>query len=511
VTRYRNRERRSTPFDGGVRAARAVLTLGLGLGVACGTPPPAGERPLELVVPSEIATLDPRFATRGLDVKATRLVHAGLIGLDPASLEPVPLAARGWRWDGPRRLLVELDPQARFHGGAPLTPADVCATLAALADPSLGSPHRVVAESIGRCQAVSPHRVSLELAAPRATLLTDLEVPILRAAEAWSPPCPDGTLDGLGPYQVSASRPGEVRLVPAAHHAGRGARRAAVLRTVRDENARALRLLAGRTDIAPNAIGPALIPALAGREGIELVARPGANVTYLLMHNDREPFDRAQIRHAIARAIDRELLVRTLFAGHAAVADWLLPPGHWATAPDLPRLRYDVASARAALAGERGVTLLTSTDRLRVTVARAIAQMLGDAGLPTRVVSLELGVLLGRLDAGDFDLAVLQLPEVTEPNLLAWFFHPRGIPGAGGQGRNRARYRSVRAAELLDLGGANPDREVRRRAYVALAHEMLRDLPVVPLWHEEQLALLSPRAREFSPSAEGRWLSLCDL
>jgi peptide/nickel transport system substrate-binding protein len=120
------------------------LTLGLGLGVACGTPPPAGERPLELVVPSEIATLDPRFATRGLDVKATRLVHAGLIGLDPASLEPVPLAARGWRWDGPRRLLVELDPQARFHGGAPLTPADVCATLAALADPSLGSPHRVV-------------------------------------------------------------------------------------------------------------------------------------------------------------------------------------------------------------------------------------------------------------------------------------------------------------------------------------------------------------------------------
>jgi peptide/nickel transport system substrate-binding protein len=230
------------------------------------------------------------------------------------------------------------------------------------------------------------------------------------------------------------------------------------------------------------------------------------------MHNDREPFDRAQIRHAIARAIDRELLVRTLFAGHAAVADWLLPPGHWATAPDLPRLRYDVASARAALAGERGVTLLTSTDRLRVTVApRDFAQMLGDAGLPTRVVSLELGVLLGRLDAGDFDLAVLQLPEVTEPNLLAWFFHPRGIPGAGGQGRNRARYRSVRAAELLDLGGANPDREVRRRAYVALAHEMLRDLPSCRCGTRSSSRCSRRGRAEFSPSAEGRWLSLCDL
>jgi hypothetical protein len=40
---------------------------------------------------------------------------------------------------------------------------------------------------------------------------------------------------------------------------------------------------------------------------------------------------------------------------------------------------------------------------------------------------------------------------------------------------------------------------------------MAVDLPVVPLWHEDQIAVVSGRARTFLPSAEGRWLSLAGL
>ena len=40
---------------------------------------------------------------------------------------------------------------------------------------------------------------------------------------------------------------------------------------------------------------------------------------------------------------------------------------------------------------------------------------------------------------------------------------------------------------------------------------MAVDLPVVPLWHEDQVAVISERARGFLPSAEGRWLSLATL
>jgi peptide/nickel transport system substrate-binding protein len=167
-------------------------------------------------------------------------------------------------------------------------------------------------------------------------------------------------------------------------------------------------------------------------------------------------------------------------------------------------------AARRVLAGLPRVSLLTSTDRARITIARAIAQMLGDAGLQVHVLPLDFGVLLERLDAGDYELATLQMPELTEPNLLSWFFHPRGVPGEG-DGKNRARWRNAEAGRLLDRASAIRDPAARRRAYTELAHLMQRELPVVPLWHEDQIAVVSRRAAAFVPSAEGRWLGLAGL
>jgi peptide/nickel transport system substrate-binding protein len=495
-------------YDASVR--RALLALAL-LASACPASRPERTRPLELVIPQDLATLDPRFSTRGLDIKTTRLVHAGLVGLDPVTLAPIPLVARGWHFDDDETLEVELRPGVRFHSGRALSAHDVCDTLAALADPQLASPHRAVVEAIGACTVRDETHLTIHLAEPRATLLTDLEVPILRGDQAHLPPRPNGELDGLGPYRIAKSTPGALELEPADTGVLPRPAHALVIRTVHDENARALRLLAGRTDVAPNAISPALLPALAGRSGLAIHARTGADVTYLLFQNERAPFDRPEVRRAVARAIDRETIVRTLFAGRAHIASSMLPPGHWAAPPDAAPVPFDPESARGVLRGLPRVTLLTSTDRLRLIVARAIAQMLGDAGLEVRVQSLDLGVLLERLDAGDFDFATLQMPELTEPNVFRWFFHPRGVPGEGGEGKNRARWRDADVGRWLDRASATRDEAERKRLYALFAARLRRDQPVVPLWHEDQVAVVSPRAASFFPSAEGRWLALASV
>jgi peptide/nickel transport system substrate-binding protein len=487
-----------------------LIPLACALLLGCRSHHTAGPGALEIVVPTETATLDPRFSTRSLDVKVTRLIHAGLMGLDRNTLAPVPLLARSHRFVNETTLEVELRP-AHFHSGQPLRAADVCATLSALADPSLGSPHRAVVRAIGSCEAPSDHKLRILLAEPRATLLSDLEVPILRADQARSRLQPNGELDGLGPYRVVSSRPGEVVLEPMDTGVFARPVHAIVVRTVRDENARALRLLAGEADIAPNAISPGLLPALESERGLRVASRAGANVTYLLMQNDRPPFDRLEVRRAVAHAIDRELIVRTLLAGRARVAKSLLPPDHWAAAPELAAEPFAPEAARAALANLPPVTLLTSTDRARVTLARVLAQMLRDAGLQVEVVALDLGVLLERLDAGDYLMATLQLPELTEPNVLSWFFHPDKIPGEGSEGKNRARYRSPEARAELDAAARVRDPAQRRESYQRFARLLQRDVPVVPLWHEDQIAVVSRRARNFELSAEGRWLAVASL
>jgi peptide/nickel transport system substrate-binding protein len=485
------------------------LALGLvALAAACGRGPPPEARPLEILVPTEVSTLDPRFSTKSVDVKVTRLLHAGLFGLDPQTLVPVPLLADRFELHGERELVVTLKPNLRFHSGKPLTAADVCATLDAVRDPALGSPHRAVVRAIGSCEVLAVERVRIRLDEARATLLSDLEIPILRADQARLLPQPNGDLDGVGPYRLVRFAPAETLLEPADTGALPRPKHAVCVRTVRDENARALRLLAGRSDIAPNAISPTLLPALDGRSGLSVHSRPGANVTYLLFQNDRAPLDRVEVRRAIARAIDRRTIVQTLLSGRGQLASSMLPPGHWARAERLEPEPFEPALSRAVLSSQRPLTLLTSTDRARVTIARAIAQMLGDAGLSVRVVTLDLGVLLQRLDSGDFELASLQMPEITEPNVLAWFFHPRGVPGEGGIGKNRARYRNQEVGLLFDRASAENDREERRRLYVTIAERMANDLPAVPLWHEDQVAVVSERARGFELSAEGRWLDV---
>jgi peptide/nickel transport system substrate-binding protein len=488
-----------------------LIPLAAALLASCRTHDTAEPDALEIVVPTESATLDPRFSTRSLDVKLTRLLHAGVMGLDRNTLAPVPLLARSQRFVNENTLEIELQPGARFHSGQLLRATDVCATLSALADPALGSPHRAVVRAIGTCTATSNHKLRIVLAEPRASLLSDLEVPILRSDQVRLPPRPNGELDGLGPYRVARARPGEVVLEPADTGVLSRPAHAVVVRTVRDENARALRLLAGESDIAPNAISPGLLPALEREDALAVVARAGANVTYLLMHNDRPPFDRLEVRRAVAHAIDRELIVRTMLAGRARVAKGLLPPDHWAAAPELAAEPFAPEAARTVLSTLPSVTLLTSTDRARVTLARVIAQMLRDAGLEVEVVALDLGVLLERLDAGDYLLASLQLPELTEPNVLSWFFHPDKIPGEGSEGKNRVRYRSAEARVVLDIAARVRDPAERRDAYQRFARLVQRDVPVVPLWHEDQIAVVSRRARGFELSAEGRWLSVAGI
>ena len=83
----------------------------------------------------------------------------------------------------------------------------------------------------------------------------------------WAPQ-PLGGLDGIGPYRVTRATPAVVELEPADTGVLPRPRHAVVIRSIRDENARALRLLAGRADIAPNALSPTLLPSLDGRAGL---------------------------------------------------------------------------------------------------------------------------------------------------------------------------------------------------------------------------------------------------
>jgi peptide/nickel transport system substrate-binding protein len=484
-----------------------MATLAAGAAGCDGHGAKGGDKPLEMLVASDAETLDPRYSTDSVGLRVTRLLHAGLVRLDPDSLEPKPYAAKSWRWRDGLTLEVTLRDDVRFHSGARLRAADVVATLRAFTSPKVGSRHARMVEAIAGAEAEGEHVVVVRLAREHATLLTDLELPILRADQAEGPPAPDGALDGLGPYSVARPTRGDLLLVPAEGGVLPRPAHAVELRTVHDENARALRLEAGRADVALNQVSPTLLPALAAAPGLAVASRPGANLSYVVVNESHGALGQPDVRQGISLSIDRARICRTLFDGRAQPASGLLPPSSWAYA-EAPPLPYDRQQAQVLL-GHAGqpwhLTILTSTERLRGDVARFVAQGLTDLGIDAQVVPLELGTMIARLDAGDFDLALLHLPELTEPNVLRHFLHSRFIPPAGG---NRGRVIDPLLDEALDAGDRTMDPRARRILY-AHVERLNRDaMHWIPLWVEDQVTVTSVRARSFVPSAEGRWLGL---
>jgi peptide/nickel transport system substrate-binding protein len=483
----------------------------LALAVACTPHGRRSDDAIEVVVSQDADTIDPRFVVDAIGMRVSRLVHAGLFRLDPDTLEPIPYLAEAYRFseDG-RTLDVTLREGVRFHSGAAFGARDVVATLEALRDPALGARASHVVSAIDRVVAVDDRHVRIHLGRAHATLLTDLEVPVLRADQARWPPDAAMALDGLGPYRVAHHEPGSIELEPADHAALPRPAHALRIRTVHDENARALRLIGGETDVAPSSFSPHLLPSLEAR-GLSVRARPGANLVYVLFRTDEGPFADVAHRKAFALALDRENLVRYLLDGRARLATGLLPPGHWAYTgtAGAGSEHADPAAARALLGGERlHCALLGSTDRLRVGIARVVAQQLAGVGIDADVVPLELGTLLARLSAGDFDAAILQIPELSEPNTLRVFLHSASIPPAGA---NRARVRDPEIDAALDAGDATLDLGARRAAYARLEARMAEQVYWVPLWYEDQVVVTSPRAKGFELSAEGRWLGLASI
>ncbi|MET0342771.1 MAG: ABC transporter substrate-binding protein [Polyangiales bacterium] len=499
---------------------RCVLLGLLLLLSACHTrrtePPPPDA--VVVILPREPEQLDPRFVSDAYAVKITRLLFASLMRIDPFTLEAVPDLAASVQVEDDTRYRVVLRPNLHFSDGTVLDADDVVATFRGLVDPAVKSRYASTFARIAKVEAVSPREVLFELGAPHATFLTDLEVPIMRAEDARKPPAPGTVPVGAGPYRLGSRAAGlyALRANPRYHgppppHAGLS------LLVIRDDNTRALRLLAGAADLALNTVPPLLLPLFTAPR-FQIRSEPGIGTTYLGLNLAHPALADVRVRRALAHALDRARVVRHKLLGRAQLASSWIPPGHWAHAADTPVHAYDPDAARAlldaaGLAPKDGVrlalTLRTSSDRAVLSLARALASMLAEVGIDLDVRPSENATLLADLARGRFEVAFLQSPDVIEPHTLSWFFTSDRIPETGKrEGGNRWRVRVPELDAAFEDGRRALDRNARVAAYHRVQHLLARELPVIPLWHEDVVAVTSRRLEAFRVPRDGRFGTL---
>jgi peptide/nickel transport system substrate-binding protein len=469
-----------------------------------------------------IQRIDPRFTTGAWDIKVSRLVAPGLVSVDNQAARPEMALAESITAEDDRTYLAVLRADARFPDGKAVDADDVRYTFDSVRDPLLGSPYRKTwSENLAAVEVLGPRQVRFHLTRPRAPFITDLDFGIVdrRAAEPQDqalraaarahdrpPPFdPAHEVVGAGPFRIGARGGDRLELLrnPFARVPARFRR--VIIRTIRDDNARFLALMGRSGDLIQNGIPPLVMETFEKDPRLDVRYGRSASLTYLGFNLGAPGTSDPRVRQAIAHAINRPAIIAAKLRGHAVLAGGLLDPGNpyydaavtsWDYDPDLSRRLLDQAGFPdpdgAGPAPRLRLTWKTSAQRFRVALAQVMASQLKEVGIEVDVRPFEFATFIDDVKKGNFQIFSLQATDVIEPDMLRAFFHSSRIPTDANHfsGLNRVHYRDAEVDGWLDQGAAVRDPAARRALYARVQDRLAAELPILPLWHEDNVVAL---------------------
>ncbi|HVZ84069.1 MAG TPA: ABC transporter substrate-binding protein [Terracidiphilus sp.] len=478
---------------------------------------PRNPNTVVFLIESSPTNLDPRVGTDGISEHIDELMFDGLVARD-ANFRFTPALAASWNQPDPLTYIFHLRPGIRFHNGRLLTAQDVVWTIDSMRDGTVITPKSATYASVASVVARDPLTVVFHLKKPDNFLLTNLStgaigiVPADSGRDFWRHPV------GTGPFEfVSQQIDQDVILVrnPQSWSVAPSIARVRFV-VVPDAITEALELEKGSADVEINSLPMDALPQLAQRPNLAVDAVPGTQIQYLAF-NARDPILRdARVRQAIAYAIDRPTIIRTLLGGHAQPALSLLPTTHWAWTGDVQRYDYDPARAIRLLeeagchAGADGIrlrlTMKTSTDEDTRLLAVVLQQQLAKVGIALALRSNEFATFYADVTRGAFQMYSLRwIGGNEQPDIFSYAFSTARFSP---KGANRGHYSNPRLDALLDDAEASPDMARRRADYVEVQQILARDLPALNLWYKDTVVVHSRRLADVHPSPSGSFTFL---
>jgi len=480
----------------------------------------SGQGPFTVALEGSPINLDPRLAMDAYSARVLQVVYNGLLKKTPESTLAGDLAER-WEMPDDTSYIFTLRKGVKFHDGTDLTAEDVRYTFESILDPGFPSPLKDSYNKIARIEVISPYTIKFQLKETFAPFLTNMILGIVPRHIAEKP---DSNLAsrpiGTGPFKLTRWEPDESLTFQAFSQYFEGQPRISnmVYRIIPDETIRLLEVQTGNLDLVQNAFSPDALESLKGNEKVNIIKKIGTNYNYLGFNLQDPILKNQKVRTAIARAINRFLLIHLLLKDLAEPATGVLAPGNWAYEPNVATYAYDQKSAKRLL-DEAGfpdpdgdgpkkrfsLQYKTSQNEVSKKVAEVIQQNLAEAGIGLDLRSYEWGTFFSDIKSGNFQLYSLQWVGVTEPDIYYNLFHSSSVPP---NGANRGRYLNKDLDLLLDAGRKTLDLEARKKIYSQVQKIIASDLPYISLWYQTNVAVLSRRVQGFVLYPDGDFTSL---
>jgi peptide/nickel transport system substrate-binding protein len=199
----------------------------------------------------------------------------------------------------------------------------------------------------------------------------------------------------------------------------------------------------------------------------------------------------ARVREAFELSLDRQGLVQVVNDNEALAGNQWVAPSNPYYAKNMPVPRRDLARARALLK-EAGVpnpsfTLLTTTSSDAQRLALVVQAMARDAGFDVKIQAAEFATSLNMADKGDFEAMVLAWSGRPDPDGNLFSFHGCRQP------LNYAGYCDAETDRLLAQSRTQREAAERRKTYEQIAARVLKERPVIYLYHRNWLWAYTPK------------------
>lgn len=287
-----------------------------------------------------------------------------------------------------------------------------------------------------------------------------------------------------------------------------------VVKTVEDGNALQAELQSGNVDIAPmpSNLSPDSINNLGRSPNLKVEKFEGSNIEYLNFNHEAAPLNNLKFRQAIAYAINREEIIKTLLLDQAKVAHSILPTQSWAYS-DGTKYEYNLEKAKQLLqeSGYKGELIklkITANNAALNIYSQAIQEYLKKAGINVEIEPVESKVLREQQKNGQFQISMGRwIGGNQDPIFYKDLFASTEFPDKKEGGRNRSRYANPEFDKIINeaIEITVKDKAKAKELYTKAQAIVSNDLPYLMLWYPSNVVISSKRIGNIKINASGDW------
>ena len=432
-----------------------------------------------------------------------KMTHNSLFFPDD-SLEPQPDLVDSYEILSDTEWLFHLKKGVKFHNGMEMTAKDVKASLELCKEsPEVAQ----YGKSSGVIEVVDDYTVKMTTDGPQSGLLADLchhGNAILPAELIENGHNFNKEPIGTGPYVLKAWNKGESLEFEAFpdYFKGEAPIKHIIWKIIPEGSSRTMALEAGEADLVVE-VENNDITRLDGSDKITVYQSPGTSHNFMMINNEKAPFNNINFRKALASAIDKEAIVKVALNGTGSSVDCMVPNCFPGTTDEMAPT-YDVEKAKEYLKAsglnpaDCGFALICSDD-LKLRAGQVIQSCLKDnLGIEITLESMDLATYLDVTATGDYQAAI---GNYTSSDLLAYVsgvYHSKSINAS-----NKTRTNEANIDALIDKLQSTVDKEENEKIATELSIAVNENCPQVALWMENNRRVYDKDLQGFNLNAGG--------